>query len=140
MRTHSRFVHLCHIPSHAYRFYAFILDLTYLSYLPSHLMLLIQKLFQYMYVLNFAVNFFLYSLSGKTFRRALMRLCTSTRTRVNNFVRSRYSLIRTRSRSSGRSGRTPNTQSVNVIQVVKTEPKCSHKQQADVCKVCEKYS
>ena len=129
---------LCHIPSHGFRVYVFVLTLTTNNYRPSHLTLLIQKLFQYLYILNFAVNIFLYNISGKTFRKAMVRLGRMIRSRCVNFVRVQYTTLRTRRRSA-RSTRA--SRSDMVMRPPEHLYNCTHhvnKQTA--CNICDKYS
>lgn len=46
--------------------------------------------FQFIYYINFSVNFFLYNLSGKTFRKGLRRLATSCKLRMKSLVNWRF--------------------------------------------------
>ncbi|ELT93787.1 hypothetical protein CAPTEDRAFT_64325, partial [Capitella teleta] len=65
---------ICNIPSHVIRVYAFSMSLIDPAYTPSHRFVLVQKLMQFVYYCNFSINFILYNLSGKAFRRAMFRL------------------------------------------------------------------
>ena len=73
---------LLNIPSHAVRVYVFLKSTVDPSYVPSHLLVLVQKVIQHLFYVNFATNFLLYSVCGKAFRRATYRLvwCTERRT------------------------------------------------------------
>jgi len=73
---------LLNIPSHAVRVYVFLRSTVDPSYLPGRLLVLVQKVIQHLFYVNFATNFLLYSVSGKSFRRATYRLawCTARRT------------------------------------------------------------
>ena len=73
---------ILNIPSHAVRVYVFLKSTVDSSYVPDYLLVLIQKIFQHLFYVNFATNFLLYSVSGKAFRRATYRLvwCTARRT------------------------------------------------------------
>ncbi len=68
---------LLNLPSHTIRIYFFIVSLIRPNYRPPTLMLSLQKLFIYIYYVNFAINFFLYSLCGNNFRKALWQLLKS---------------------------------------------------------------
>ena len=73
---------LLNIPSHAVRVYVFLKSTVDPSYVPDRLLVLVQKIIQQLFYVNFATNFLLYSASGKAFRRATYRLvwCTARRT------------------------------------------------------------
>jgi len=73
---------LLNIPSHAVRVYVFLKSTVDPSYVPDRLLVLVQKIIQHLFYVNFATNFLLYSASGKAFRRATYRLvwCTAQRT------------------------------------------------------------
>jgi len=73
---------LLNIPSHAVRVYVFIRSTVDPTYLPGRLLVLVQKVIQHLFYVNFATNFLLYSACGKAFRRATYRLvwCTERRT------------------------------------------------------------
>jgi len=73
---------LLNIPSHAVRVYVFLKSTVDRSYVPGRLLVLVQKVIQHLFYVNFATNFLLYSASGKSFRRATHRLawCTARRT------------------------------------------------------------
>ncbi len=62
------------LPFHAIRMYVFVISLNSDNYVPSHRIHSWQKIFQYVYYSNFAVNFFLYSACGRHFRLALKHL------------------------------------------------------------------
>ena len=63
---------LLNLPSHAIRLYNFLMACIDEDYYPTKLFLLLQKLFQLIYYINFGINFFLYQSCGRNFRRALM--------------------------------------------------------------------
>ena len=65
---------LLNLPSHTIRIYFFIAAIVNPSYNPPTIMLSLQKLFVYIYYINFSINFFLYSLCGNNFRKALWQL------------------------------------------------------------------
>jgi len=69
-------------PSHAVRVYAFLKSTVNPSYVPHRLLVLVQKIIQHLFYVNFATNFLLYSASGKAFRRATYRLLWCTARRV----------------------------------------------------------
>jgi len=73
---------LLNIPSHAVRVYVFFKSTVDPSYVPGRLLVLVQKIIQHLFYVNFATNFLLYSACGKAFRRATYRLvwCTERRT------------------------------------------------------------
>jgi len=73
---------LLNIPSHAVRVYVFLKSTIDPSYVPCRLLVLVQKIIQHLFYVNFATNFLLYSACGKAFRRATYRLvwCTERRT------------------------------------------------------------
>ena len=96
---------ICNIPSHAIRVYTFFVGLVDDSYKPSHKFLLIQKLTQFLYYSNFSVNFLLYNISGRAFRRAMLRLFATIKDHVVHIVQTQHGLLcskvcsRSRSRS-----------------------------------------
>jgi hypothetical protein len=131
----------CHTPSHGFRVYVFIMTLVVDGYQPSHLTLLVQKLFQYIYIMNFALNIFLYNLSGRTFRKALVRLCRILHSRGVHFVRVQYTGLRSCAKS--RSARTTRSTRNDDIHMRPSEHlyNCIHHgNTVKTCNVCEKYS
>lgn len=66
----------CHVPSHMLRVVYFIKKSINKDYVPSHIFQLLNKLFLFIYHLNFATNFLLYALASDTFRKALGRMCS----------------------------------------------------------------
>ena len=70
----STFFLILNFPSHTMRLYFFIVGLVNPNYRPHMIMISLQKLFTYIYYVNFAINFFLYSLCGNNFRKALWQL------------------------------------------------------------------
>lgn len=93
---------ICHIPSHALRVTVFIFSLINPKYQPSHMLLLIQKFLNFLYYLNFSLNFILYAISGKTFRKALGRLCSRVRRSITTYARKSGSTLRLIRRRSSR--------------------------------------
>ena len=74
---------LLNLPSHSLRVYAFLMNFTSSNnYNPPLIAVLLQQAFTMIYNLNFAINFFLYSLCGKNFRAALCRLLRKCRMRM----------------------------------------------------------
>ena len=65
---------LLNLPSHTIRIYFFIVAFINPAYRPPTIMLSLQKLFTYLYYVNFSINFFLYSLCGNNFRKSLCHL------------------------------------------------------------------
>ena len=63
------------LPSHAFRIYAVVTELMDPGYMYPKTGLQFQQIFQLVYYINFAANFFLYSACSKTFRQAFKRLC-----------------------------------------------------------------
>lgn len=70
------------LPSHAFRIYIVIAELIDPTYVYPRLVLFLQHVFQLIYYLNFAVNFFLYSACSKSFRQAFYRLCLRFKRKV----------------------------------------------------------
>ena len=62
---------LLNLPSHAIRVHNFFMELVHSDYRPLHSVILCQQFFTIIYNCNFAVNFVLYNLVGKNFRKAL---------------------------------------------------------------------
>ena len=65
---------LLNLPAHTIRIYFFIAAFINPDYRPPTIMLSLQKLFTYLYYVNFSINFFLYSLCGNNFRKSLWHL------------------------------------------------------------------
>ncbi|KAI0209000.1 hypothetical protein LSAT2_006305 [Lamellibrachia satsuma] len=74
---------LLNLPSHAIRVHSFIVGLIDSTYRPSRELLVLQEVSTLVYYCNFAVNFFLYSLCGDNFRKALWSLGTKCRYRAD---------------------------------------------------------
>lgn len=87
---------LCNIPSHLIRVYAFARSRNDVNYSPSRTLLLIQRLAMLLYYAGFSTNVVLYSVSGKTFRLAFVRLFHCLAHRAVNFFCAR--LVRSKSR------------------------------------------
>ena len=75
---------VCNLPSHAVRTYGFVMQVVDRGYQPTPAFVLLQKFFNILYYLNFAVNFFLYSLSGRSFRNGMRRLIVKLRKKASN--------------------------------------------------------
>ena len=69
---------LLNLPSHTIRIYTFFMALHNAQYQASHWLVSCQKLFQYVYYLNFSINFVLYSACGSHFRHAMIHLFKQT--------------------------------------------------------------
>ena len=65
---------LLNLPSHAIRVYYFLMSNFTASWKPSYSLVLWQQFFTIIYYCNFSVNFFLCSLCGKNFRKALCHM------------------------------------------------------------------
>lgn len=65
---------LFNLPCHVIRLYDFFQRLTNKSYSTSLTTIRLQKIFTYVYYMNFSINFLLYNLCGKNFRKALKSL------------------------------------------------------------------
>lgn len=65
---------LLNLPSHAFRIHAFVIQLQQKQYSTSLQTRHWQEVCTLIYYCNFATNFFLYSISARSFREALMRL------------------------------------------------------------------
>ncbi len=66
---------ILNLPNHALRIYAFTMSIIKeQNTRPSKQYLFLQRLFQYLYYTNFAINFFLYNMCGRNFRHALRHL------------------------------------------------------------------
>ena len=94
---------LTNIPSYVIRFRVFILTFVEGDPETSHFDLLVQKMFQFLYYSNFAINFLLYSAANRKFRTAFMRMMWQARyrlismtLRVTRFRRSEESKVDTR--------------------------------------------
>lgn len=68
---------LLNLPSHAIRVYSYFRGIFDSHYAPSRSLLLWQQFFTIIYNCNFSINFFLYSLCGKNFRKALCQMIRS---------------------------------------------------------------
>ena len=106
---------LLNLPKHALLVYDFLMGMSSESYRTSLTVVLLQQAFTMIYNLNFAINFFLYSLCGKNFRAALCRLTRKIHLRLTQsmcfpFRNTRWYHHRTQSsirRNSGASIRQP---------------------------------
>ncbi len=70
----------------------------------DHLMEQLQLLFQYVFYLNFAINFFLYSLLSLKFREALCRLAWQLRYKWRSFMEWSYRVLTRNSSDSSLAG------------------------------------
>ena len=82
---------LFNLPCHVIRLYDFFQRLINKSYLTSLPIIRLQKIFTYVYYVNFSINFLLYNLCGKNFRRALKILITKAKQKTINSCRSNHS-------------------------------------------------
>ena len=73
---------LTNLPSYVIRFRVFILTFVEGHTKTSGLDLLVQKMFQFLYYSNFAINFLLYSAANRKFRVAFTRLMWQVRYRI----------------------------------------------------------
>ena len=89
-------------PSHAIRVHHFLVGFSQ-SYIPNQTYIDCQTLFQYIYYLNFATNFFLYSVAGKNFRQALKHLLRRRKIKPLRSLRSRFRSSQTGTLRSTRS-------------------------------------
>lgn len=84
-----------HMPRHAARVYSFIQEMRHSSYSPTLNFILWSKVFTYLYYLNFALNLFLYSVCGRSFRKAAIwlknKIVHRVRDRVNRTMFRRAS-------------------------------------------------
>ena len=65
---------LLNLPSHFFRIYNYLRVLCDPTYRTSHWQISLQKLLQYMYYLNFSINFLLYNVCGTQFRRSTIQM------------------------------------------------------------------
>ena len=75
---------LCNLPTHSLKTYLTIRQHLNPSYIPSFEFRVTSHVFQFVYYSNFSVNFFLYSISGTTFRKALFKLFRKSCSCVRN--------------------------------------------------------
>ena len=83
---------MLNLPTHAIRFYVFVMQFTSHTVVPSNRFISWQRIFQYVYYCNFSVNFFLYSMCGSNFRSALKHMVTKTVHRIRNLTLPRWFL------------------------------------------------
>ncbi len=135
---------ISNIPSHGIRFHMLLQAMLDPDYKPSHRLHLAQKLTQFLFYMNFAANFFLYNLSGKTFRHATAKLARHICQRAVSYVRGKYGLLRNRSRRSW--AVTARTGSIRARNADEDNPEvyvmyCTHNTfKRGSCKECEKYA
>ncbi|KAK2148280.1 hypothetical protein LSH36_505g00034 [Paralvinella palmiformis] len=67
---------ILHLPNHLFRIHAFLWSSLDERYSTDLMALKWHELFQLLWHLNFSINFFLYSVCGRQFRRCLHLLCT----------------------------------------------------------------
>ena len=84
------------LPSYVIRFRVFILAFVQGHSGTSRLELLIQKMFQFLYYSNFAINFLLYSAVNRKFRQAFRRVLWQMRYRVVSLTLRTSTSIRSR--------------------------------------------
>ena len=65
---------LLNLPSHAIRVFNFFMEFSNKNYTPPFTMILCQQFFTILYNCNFGINFILYSVCGKNFRKSLRSL------------------------------------------------------------------
>lgn len=75
---------VCNVPSHACEVYGFIMTLLDHTYVPGPNFLLTQKIFHMLYCINFSVNFFLYSVSSRSFRIGMKRLYVKMKRKLSH--------------------------------------------------------
>ena len=73
---------LLNLPSHAIRVYSYFMGFIDPHHKHSYSLVLWQQFFTIIYNCNFSVNFFLYSLYGKNFRKALCQMFANIRYRL----------------------------------------------------------
>ena len=85
---------LLNLPSHAFRLYGFFGMFLGKSATVTPVQVRWQELCQFLYYINFAINFFLYSVCGRNFRMALTqcRCCLRIRGRMRLLTRSHSSM------------------------------------------------
>ena len=81
---------LLNLPAYAVRVHIMVQMLEDPHYHPSPDTEALHILFQLIYYINFSINFFLYNLSGKTFRKGLKRLAASCKRRMKSLVNWRF--------------------------------------------------
>ena len=86
---------LLSLPSHAYRFHAFVTQFLHSKSKHSRNPTLVhwQELFEIIHDCNFATNFFLYSVTAKSFREALRRLLKRFRSKCHKTLRSVHNCL-----------------------------------------------
>lgn len=87
---------ILNLPSHAIRIYTFFVTLISPSYVIPRRVALWQQAFTMVYYCNFVINFFLYSLCGKNFRKALCRLGAKIRGNVRGLAQRKYDTVNVR--------------------------------------------
>ena len=88
---------VCNSPSHLVRIYAFGMEQLYTDYQHSEMLAVVQSITNLLYYAGFSTNFFLYNISGKTFRRAFCRLCRCSAHQVTSCMCVRVLKIKPRS-------------------------------------------
>ncbi len=68
---------LLNLPSHSFTVHKFLTTIIHPDYRPSKYYKVWQLLFQFLYYLNFGINFLLYNMCGENFRNALRKLLRS---------------------------------------------------------------
>ena len=94
---------LLNLPSHIIRLYDFCQRLINRSHTTSLTIIQLQKIFTYIYYINFAINFLLYNLCGKNFGKALKNLVGKMKSNVMKLWSQKH--FRRHSLKSVRSGR-----------------------------------
>ena len=75
---------ICNIPRHISKTYAFVMTYLDPDYVPEPNCLLTQQIFHLLYYVNFSVNFFLYSMSSRSFRIGLIRVFIKLKTKLRH--------------------------------------------------------
>ena len=125
---------LLNLPSHIMRLYAYFMSITADRFKPTKLFALTQRLFLYVYYVNFAINFFLYSAFGRNFRYAMKHLGRNIRYRFSRCIHSRSSgnsddiKVIKPSKSSSSSSSKRQLRKTNVAGVMICEKNCHHKE------------
>lgn len=104
-------------PSHALRLFAFIVSFVNKKYSPTKLFVVSQKLIQYIYYVNYAINVFLYSACGRNFRQAVRQV----RQKMHHWATTRCASCSTRRHSLD-----SNMTQLNMRSLKPMCPKCQH--------------
>lgn len=97
---------LCNLPMYTTKTYFTIRNYLNPAFRPSYTLSNLLRLFHFIYYSNFAMNFFLYNISGSTFRKALCRFMRKSCSRFRAFLCRRRSDEFNHSTSWNRKSRT----------------------------------